>query len=108
VIEEHEVLAQIEAEAAQAPRERLAVLVGALERIRAIAWARLTSSAAEPSDTDRPRWISPGEAATIAGVTTRVIYEWSRGKKWASRPSRRCLRLDESGFRSWLAARNSY
>jgi hypothetical protein len=96
-------LAKLEAQAAHGPREQLAALVGSLERVRAIAWARLTTPAERENEAGH--WITPDEAAEIAKVAVRVIYEWSRGKKWASRPSRRCLRIDEQGFRTWLANR---
>jgi hypothetical protein len=47
--------------------------------------------------------ITPEDAATIARVPVRRIYAWAKGARWASRPSRKCLRVDERGFRRWLA-----
>jgi len=47
--------------------------------------------------------LTPAEAASIAKVPVKRIYEWARKKTWASRPTQRCLRIVESGFRRWLA-----
>ena len=49
-------------------------------------------------------WITPEQAAVIAAVPKERIYSWAKGQRWASRPSRRCLRIEETGFRRWLLA----
>jgi hypothetical protein len=51
------------------------------------------------------KWITPQQAAEIAKVPKKRIYSWARGQKWASRPTRRCLRINEALFRAWLASR---
>jgi hypothetical protein len=51
------------------------------------------------------RWLTPVEAAGIARASKRQVYEWAVGKRWAHRPSRRKLLIDEAGFRAWLASR---
>jgi hypothetical protein len=112
--------------AGTAPDE-LPQLVGDLAAAQAEALAlltRSTSTSAGRADVrtegevpaDGPgRWLTPVEAAAIAGLPTgtdverersaRRIYSWARGKRWAARPSRRCLRVDERAFRRWLGAR---
>ena len=52
-----------------------------------------------------PSFITAAEAGRIAGVAGGRVYDWARGKRWAHRPTRRCLRIDEKGFREWLASR---
>ena len=50
-------------------------------------------------------WLTPEEAGRIAGVDKERIYSWARGQRWATRPSRRCLRVSETDFRRWLGSR---
>jgi hypothetical protein len=90
----------------EAEASALPAIVAALEGARAAAWTRIaapsmppTQRAAEPSG----RLLKPAEAATIAGVSVDRIYSWAKGQRWASRPSRRCLRIEETAFRRWLA-----
>ena len=66
----------------------------------AMAQAKDAPAPAPPS-----RSITPAEAGRIAGVPDKRIYDWARGKRWAHRPTRRCLRIDEAGFRRWLESR---
>ena len=63
---------------------------------------------------DAPPLISPERAANIADLirtpkdTKRAlkrIYHWARGKKWAHRPNRKTLLIDEQAFRRWLVTR---
>ncbi len=58
-----------------------------------------------PPPASPSRLITPEDAARIASVPAKRVYDWARGKRWAHRPTKRCLRIDEKGFRSWLAAR---
>jgi excisionase family DNA binding protein len=51
------------------------------------------------------RFLTPKEAARVANVPTRRIYEWAHEASWAHRPTRRCLRIDETAFRQWLSRR---
>jgi len=51
------------------------------------------------------RLLTPEQAAGIAAVPKTRIYAWARGQRWASRPSKRCLRIAEASFRRWLAAK---
>ncbi len=85
--------------AAEAPE--LLALAGELQ---GRAWARLTPA---PAVTSPPpgRLITPGEAAAIANIPTKRLYEWARKKSWAHRPNQRTLRINETGFRRWLESR---
>jgi len=70
---------------------------------------RGAAAMAQAKDTLPPtppsRFITPAEAGRIAGVPDKRIYDWARNKRWAHRPTKRCLRIDEKGFRQWLSAR---
>ena len=67
--------------------------------------AAMAQAKDDPPPTPPSRFITPAEAGRIADVPGKRIYDWARGKRWAHRPTKRCLRIDEKGFRSWLAAR---
>jgi hypothetical protein len=105
-------LAQLVAQADAAPVVDRIGLLGALvaaeERVRLS--IRAGAPVAEPRDTARPiaeRYLTPAEAAAVAQVPVKRLYEWARGRRWASRPTRRCLRIAEGSFRAWLSARAS-
>jgi hypothetical protein len=105
---------------AEAAREELPDLIGDLEAEKARAIVLLTAPSSgnghPPAEEPEP-WLTPAAAAAIAGLpvatpgdsqrSVRRIYEWARGQKWASRPSRKCLRISEGAFRRWLASRRS-
>jgi hypothetical protein len=83
----------------------LPALVGHLvelqERARLRLWVEANGNA-QPQQPE-PEVLTAEEAAGIAKVPVKRIYEWARKKTWASRPTKRCLRIDEAGFRRWLA-----
>jgi hypothetical protein len=83
-------------------------LRGLLVEAETILLARLhqTSTTTTTSDTATPdRFLTVDEAAAIAQVPVKRVYEWARGKRWASRPTRRCFRVQEAQFRAWLRER---
>ena len=90
-----------------APEGDLPAIVGACAQAQAAAMARLMAAGRKPAPVleEVARWLTPEQAAAIAGVPSRRIYSWSKGQRWASRPSSRCLRIHERGFRRWLDAR---
>lgn len=51
--------------------------------------------------------ITPEAAAAIADVPVSRIYAWAKGQRWATRPTRRCLRIEDAGFRRWLASKGA-
>lgn len=84
-------------------------LIGALEQARAEAWGRLSTPVAPPpqgAKAQSERLLTPEEAASIAQVPVRRLYDWARGQNWARRPTRRCLRIGEASFRRWLSMRD--
>lgn len=112
-----EVLDQLDRLITESRSEGLPALLGRLVELEELARLRLRSSASAPPSLrdEADVWITPEAAAVIAGLPTaasgdtrrsiRRIYEWARGQRWASRPSRKCLRISERGFRRWLATR---
>jgi len=85
--------------------ERPALVVALAARLATLG-AKLIPERAMPAVSVEPdTWITPDRAAEIAAVPKRRVYEWARGKRWASRPSRRTLRISELGFRAWLVTR---
>ena len=91
--------------------EELPNLIGQLEAAKAAAWARLTAPTPSThgnghgSVEQATTWIKASEAAGIANVEVKRIYEWARGQRWASRPTKRCLRINVAGFSHWLSTR---
>ncbi len=67
--------------------------------------AAMAQAKDDPPPTPPSRFITPAEAGRIADVPDKRIYDWARGKRWAHRPTKRCLRIDEMGFRRWFEAR---
>jgi hypothetical protein len=76
-----------------------------------MAWARLSTPAPAMPPPPENRFLTPVEAAQLAGLPDpegrgrRRIYEWARGQRWAVRPSRKTLRVSEAAFRQWLMTR---
>lgn len=101
------------------PEPELPILYGELAKAQALVLARLMSPPqnGQPQQEPPGALITPEDAATIAGLpmdtpedrkrSVRRIYSWAAGTgiRWASRPSRKCLRISEPGFRRWLEAR---
>ena len=85
--------------------EELPEVAAALELARVKLHLRLVAPAPASTLPLPGRFISPDEAAELARASKRSIYEWAVGKRWAHRPSRRKLLIDEIGFRNWLSSR---
>ena len=92
---------------AEARAEDLPALAGRLHEAQLAAEMRVrqVERVVAPLAATAERWLTPAEAAAIAAVQVKRIYDWAQAKKWASRPSRRCLRINEAAFRAWLAGR---
>lgn len=97
------------------PAERAGYVVQLAARLATLG-AGLTTGHDEPTPAAAPdRLITPDEAAALAGLpmgteaererSRKRIYSWARGKRWASRPSTRCLRIFEGAFRRWLQSK---
>jgi predicted DNA-binding transcriptional regulator AlpA len=81
-------------------------LLGELEVLRVRLYGRLLRSGI-PSEPQRPadgpdRLLSPQEAGSLLGVTTRWLYRHARRLPFTRRMSRRVLRFSETGLRQWL------
>ncbi len=108
-------LVGLDVEIGRAALDELPALVGALARLQALALARLSgpSQPVRSESASEDRLLTPTEAARVAnlpdpdGRGRRRIYEWARGQRWATRPSRKTLRVSEQGFRRWLMTRTS-
>jgi hypothetical protein len=102
-----EPFAQLADLVATAPAEQLPDIVGRLAAEQARALARIASSHPAPVRALPPEdeWITPEQAATIARVPKRRLYQWATGQRWAHRPSRKTLRISRRSFERWLASR---
>jgi hypothetical protein len=107
-------IARLGTQVTEAPTHELPALVGELARLQALALARLTAAGREnPPEHEEDRLLTPEEAAQLAGLPDpagrgrRRIYEWARGQRWATRPSRKTLRIAETAFRRWLMSRRA-
>lgn len=101
---------------ARLPPEALPAVLAVTAAIQGAVAARLASGVTVPGCERQPvpggqgkegdRWLRPDEAATLASVSRRAIYGWSRRLDWrpfVRRLSRKALRIEEQGFRRWLA-----
>ena len=88
--------------ATAAPGE-IPVIVGELERLKAVAYARLTApQPAKPAESDM---IDDKRAAEIAGTSRRWLNAKTAGLRFRHDLSRERKRYDEAGLRTWLASR---
>jgi hypothetical protein len=87
------------------PDERPGLLVVLAARLATLGARLIPGRPASKGAADPELRITPDRAAEIAAVSRRRVYEWARGERWASRPSRKTLRISERGFRAWIAAR---
>ncbi len=89
----------------EARADELPDLAAALELARVKLQLRLASPPSPVAAQAAGRLLTPPEAADIARASKRQVYEWAVGKRWAHRPSRKKLLIDEAGFRAWLSSR---
>jgi hypothetical protein len=84
-------------------------LLGELERLKGIAWARIISghSASNPSITrvENGHYLTVGEVCERFGVTTRWLYR-HKNQMPHSQPSRKILLFPEQGIAKWFASRH--
>lgn len=93
------------------PGDWPALAVAIAARLATIASFMLTPSADGSQSADSvesgDRYVTPEQAAEIAGVTRRWIFQHTRGERFRKNLSRKQVRLHEAGFRRWLATRAS-
>lgn len=86
----------------RADRAEIPALLGELERVRAMAWMRLSAPHVATQAPTRPRsgkdrLLSAQEAAEILGVKPRWVYDHAE-ELGAQRLSDRCLRFSEKAL----------
>lgn len=89
------------------PAARPAVALALASRLVALASHMLNDSQIPPATMGvvvegSANLISADEAARIAGVTRRWIYDHTKGLKFRRELSRKNIRLEEAGFLRWL------
>ncbi len=93
----------------RADRGEIPALLGALERVRVMAWMRLSAPQVATRAPTRPRpgkdrLLSAKEAAELLNVSERWTYDHA-DELGGQRLTPRCLRFSESALRRWLEAR---
>ncbi len=98
-------LLQDPAEVAEVPPQEIPTLLGELERLKAVLWARMTSAAAEngrpevPAEADR--WVGPEEAAALLGLTPQQLSR--RRKIPRKKIGHRTVRYSLAALKRYLA-----
>ena len=104
MFETSEHLTALEKTARMASTDELVDLVGELEKIKGIAYARLASSVSAPAQVaDEPdRLLTADEAAPLLGLS---VEQLARRRNLAFRKTlgRRTVRYSERGIQRWLA-----
>ena len=86
-------------------------LLGDLERIRVMAWLRLSAPqvatrAPTRARSGKDRLLTAREAAKMLGVTTRWVYDHADEIPGTQRLTPRCLRFSENALKRWLERRS--
>lgn len=102
---ERTTLAELDRLAAEASREHLPELLGAVVQIEARLRLRLAEVVPVAAAAPAARTIDADEAATIAGTSKRWLLAATKGQRFRCDLSRKRPRLEEAGFRAWLAKR---
>ncbi len=90
----------------RADRTQIPALLADLERVRVLAWMRLSAPQVAAQAPTRPRsgkdrLLSAQEAAELLGVSRRWIYDHAHDLG-GQRLSPRCLRFPEKALRRWM------
>jgi predicted DNA-binding transcriptional regulator AlpA len=94
------------------PLEAIPRIIGQVEQLRAVLWARLNSPATVQAVSESEAsmdgdLLRVDQAAQILGVSVRWLYRHYKQLPFARRLSRKTLRFSEAGLRQWLALRRS-
>ncbi len=103
------ILEDLERLVQRADRAQIPDLLADLERVRVLAWMRLSAPQVAKQAPTRPRpgkdrLLSAQEAAEVLGVSPRWVYDHA-DDLGGQRLTPRCLRFSESALRRWLEAR---
>lgn len=86
-------------------RDELPALLGRVVELEARIRLRLATDIFGAKPPTSSRTLTAEEAAEIAGTTKRWLLAHTKGMKFRTDHSRKCVRLDEVGLRGWLAGR---
>jgi hypothetical protein len=93
---------------ADLPREAIPELLGEIARVEALLRLRLTDPLATTSPVvSEDRWLTASEVADRAGFTTPYVLVLCRRAALPSVRQGKYVRIPESGFRAWQAARTN-
>ncbi len=106
------VLIEFERAVAEVSPHDAPTLLGELERLKAMIWARMMHPSPNhqggPANESEPdQLLTPQEAARILGVTPRWLYRHAKRLPFTKRISRKVLRFSEAGLRRWLATKKT-
>ncbi len=106
------IIVELERAAAEVSPLEAPVLLGELERVRAMIWTRMMNPSPNHEghqviECEPDRLLTPQQAASLLGVGIRWLYRNSRRLPFTRRLSRKSLRFSEKGLRRWLAAKKS-
>ena len=97
-------LAATPALAAEVELDRIPELLGEIERLRAVLWARLTIRSSRPQITD-DHLLGISEAAARLATSKDWLYRNRHRLPFAIRLSDRLLRYSAKGIDRWIASR---
>jgi len=89
------------------PRDAIPELLGEIARVEALLRLRLTDPIAPTAVVSEDRWLTAGEVAHRAGFKTPYVLELCRRGALPSVRQGKYVRIPESGFRAWQAARTN-
>ena len=92
---------------ADLPREEIPELLGEIARVEALLRLRLTDAIGAAPTVQEDRWLTAGEVADRAGFKTPYVLELCRRGVLRSVRQGKYVRIPESGFRAWQAARTA-
>jgi predicted DNA-binding transcriptional regulator AlpA len=100
-----QLITSLEQVIAQTEPSACPLLLGELERLRAILWGRMLHTESAPApQSDNGRYLTVQEVVTRFGVTDRWLYRHKRQMPH-SQPSRKVLLFPESAIQKWFAGR---
>ena len=93
------------------PRDEVPELLGRVEQLRAVLWAKLTrpestnGATTQRSDIEKAsgdRMLAAAEVAEMIGTDTRYVYRHADGWPFTRRLSKGTVRFSEKGLHCWL------
>lgn len=90
------------------PPDEIPGLLGDVERIRAMLWARLATPRNPPATdgvSQADRLLDVNQAAEILNTTSRWLYRHANKLPFTRRLSRKNLKFSELGLHKWIAKR---